>query len=70
MIKLSLNSIRIKNPVLFEFEVELFELSNAFTSYSEFFKTIETQDIYSGDENIPFEGKDPEFKQILLREFL
>ena len=70
MIKLSLKSTLVKNHVLFEFEVNLFELSNAFTPYSEFFKINEVKDIYSGDEDIPFESKDPEFKRIILLEFL
>ena len=70
MIKLSLNSSLVKNHVLFEFEVDLFELSHAFTPYSEFFRTYDVKDIYSGDEAIPFESKDPEFKRIMLIEFL
>ena len=70
MIKLSSNSTLIKNHSLFEFEVDLFELSHAFTPYSEFFKTNEAADIYSGDEDIHFESRDVEYKQIMLREFL
>ncbi len=70
MIKLSLNSTLVKNHALFEFEVDPFELSHAFTPYSEFFKTNEVKDIYSGDEAIPFENKDPEFKWIMVLEFL
>jgi len=67
---MSLNSIHVKNHSLFEFEVDLFELSHAFTPYSEFFKTNKVADIYSGDEDIHFESSDLEFKQIMLREFL
>ncbi len=70
MIKLSLNSTLVKNHVLFEFEVDLFELSQVFTPYSEFFKASDVKDIYSGDEAISFESKDPEFKRIMLLEFL
>ena len=70
MIKLSLNSIHVKNHGIFEFEVDLFELSHAFTPYSVFFKHSITQDIYSGDEDIPFKSKDPEFQRIMLSEFL
>lgn len=70
MIKLSLNSTLVKNHVLFESEVDLFELSHVFTPYSEFFKASDVKDIYSGDEAISFESKDPEFKRIMLLEFL
>lgn len=67
---MSLKSIHVKNHNLFEFEVDLFELSHAFTPYSEFFKINEIADIYASDDDIPFESKDLEFKQIMLREFL
>lgn len=67
---MSLNSIHVKNPILFEFKVDLFELSHAFTPYSEFFNIDDVADIYSGDENIRFESKDPEFKRLMLLEFL
>jgi hypothetical protein len=70
VIKLSLNSTLVKSHALFEFEVNLFELSHAFTPYSQFFKINEIKDIYSGDEDIPFESKDPEFQNILRKEFL
>jgi hypothetical protein len=70
VIKLSLRSKPVKNYNLFEFEVDLFELAHAFIPYSKFFKNEDSIDIYSGDEDIPFESKDAEFKRLMLLEFL
>ena len=58
-----------ENSIL-DIEVEEFDFSNAFTSYSDFFKKYASIDIYSGEEEIPFDNRDPEFKKILLCEFL
>ncbi|NVM16516.1 MAG: hypothetical protein HWN80_02290 [Candidatus Lokiarchaeota archaeon] len=38
--------------------------------FSDFFHKIELLDIYSGVEKIPFEERAPEYKKILLAEFL
>ncbi|MFW9952050.1 MAG: hypothetical protein ACFFKA_18170 [Candidatus Thorarchaeota archaeon] len=45
-------------------------LSNVIIPFSNFFTRIELFDLYSGEENIPFEERAPEFKQILQAEFL
>ncbi|MEJ2294423.1 MAG: hypothetical protein P8Y23_06590 [Candidatus Lokiarchaeota archaeon] len=67
---MSLKSILMKNSLDFRFEVVPFEISLVFTPYSKFFKTTRPLDIYSGNENITFENKDPEFKRIMFLEFL
>ena len=45
-------------------------LSDIVVSFNELFNHIETIDIYSGNENIPFLKKDDEFQKLLLSEFL
>jgi len=44
--------------------------SNVIIPYSNFFPRIKLFDLYSGEENIPFEERAPEFKKILQAEFL
>ena len=44
-------------------------LSDFIISFEEFFNHIKTIDIYSGNENIPFQDKDEEFQRLLLSEF-
>ncbi len=75
MIKLSFKSVKVEHEIfdeniILDLEVEEFDFTNAFTSYSDFFKKTPSIDIYSGDEEIPFNNRDPEFKKILLCEFL
>lgn len=43
---------------------------NVVVPFSDFFHKIELLDVYSGVENIPFEERAPEYKKILLAEFL
>lgn len=45
-------------------------LSDIVVSFKELFNHIETIDIYSGNENIPFLEKDEKFQKLLLSEFL
>jgi len=33
------------------------------------FKSYKPRDVYSGNENIPFKDRDPEFRMILRQEF-
>ena len=47
-----------------------FNYSNVIIPFSNFFHKIELLDIYSGNENIPFAERAPEYKNILLSEFL
>ncbi len=47
-----------------------FDLSQAIISISNFFQKWPRLDLYTGMENIPFEERDPEYKKILLSEFL
>ncbi len=47
-----------------------FDLSQAIISISNFFQKWPRLDLYTGMENIPFEERDPNYKKILLSEFL
>jgi hypothetical protein len=47
-----------------------FDLSQAIISISNFFQKWPRLDLYTGMENIPFEEREPEYKKILLSEFL
>ncbi|MFX0000815.1 MAG: hypothetical protein ACFE9Q_14195 [Candidatus Hodarchaeota archaeon] len=49
---------------------DLSNISNLIIPFSIIFKSDTPSDIYSGEERIPFEEKNPEFKQILISEFL
>ena len=46
------------------------DISNLIIPFSIIFKKDCPPDIYCGEEEIPFEEKDSEFKQILISEFL
>lgn len=46
------------------------DYSEVVISFSDFFHKIELLDLYSGDENIRFEERAPEYKKILKTEFL
>ena len=46
------------------------ELSRIIIPLSDFFIKREKTDIYTGQENLPFNQKDPEYRNILLSEFL
>lgn len=46
------------------------DITNLIIPYSTMFKKSESSDIYSGEEIIPFNERDSEFKQILIYEFL
>ena len=49
---------------------DLSNISNLIIPFSILFKKEAPSDIYSGEETIPFEERNPEFKQILISEFL
>ena len=51
------------------FEIDM-DISNAIIPFSNFFNTETNKYIYNGREQIPFENKDPEFKEIMIQEFL
>ncbi|MBA7547724.1 hypothetical protein ES705_40160 [subsurface metagenome] len=54
-----------------EFEVvEKFRISRLIIPFSVAFKKFNPPDIYNGEELIPFEEKDLEFKEIFIHEFL
>jgi hypothetical protein len=59
-----------------EFQEEKFEkeddldYSAMILSFSDFFHKIELLDIYTGEENIPFEEMESEYKEMLEAEFL
>lgn len=46
-----------------------YDFSRIIIPFSKIFKPYKTIDIYSGNENIPFKERDPEFKMILQQEF-
>lgn len=72
MINLSIEIIENGPPILKEKinDEDYFNYSNAIIPFSEFFHKIELLDVYSGVESIPFEERAPEYKKILLAEFL
>ena len=49
---------------------DFFNLSRTIISISDFFQKSPRLDVYTGMEKIPFEERDPEYKKILLTEFL
>ena len=69
---MSLEIIEKKPPILEEKinDDDYFNYSNVIIPFSDFFHKIELSDIYSGVENIPFEERAPEYKNLLLTEFL
>jgi len=72
---MSLEIIEKKNPVLKEniYIVpydDFFDLSCAIIPFSDLFQKFPRLDIYEGMETIPFEDREPEYKKILLTEFL
>jgi len=69
---MSLEIIEKKPPILkgkFD-DDEYFNYPNIVVPFSDFFHKIELLDVYSGVEDIPFEERAPEYKKILLAEFL
>ncbi|MFX0043885.1 MAG: hypothetical protein ACFE8L_13315 [Candidatus Hodarchaeota archaeon] len=48
---------------------EFIDISTLATPFSSIFEKSSPSDIYTGNEIIPFEKKDPEFKLILIYEF-
>ncbi|NVM17035.1 MAG: hypothetical protein HWN80_04915 [Candidatus Lokiarchaeota archaeon] len=47
-----------------------YNLSDFIISFKELFKHIKASDIYSGNENIPFQENDKKFQKLLLSEFI
>lgn len=64
-------SSNITNKKIHEnhFDID-YELSELIISFEELIKRINTVDVYTGEENIPFSKKDAEFREIFLSEFL
>ena len=48
---------------------EFIDISTLAIPFSKIFEKLTPSDIYTGNEIIPFEKKDPEFKLILIYEF-
>ncbi|MFX0017950.1 MAG: hypothetical protein ACFFAK_05360 [Promethearchaeota archaeon] len=46
------------------------DIADILIPLSQFMKNKKAQDIYNGNEHIPFNKKDPEFKKALAEEFL
>ena len=72
---MSLEIFEKKNPVLKENiyivpNDDFYDLSCAVIPFSDLFQKYPRLDVYAGMENIPFEERDREYKQILLTEFL
>ncbi len=49
---------------------DFFDLSRAIIPFSGFFQKCPRLDVYAGMESILFADRDPEYKNILLSEFL
>ena len=49
---------------------DFFDLSRAIIPFSDLFQKCPRLDVYAGMENILFADRDPEYKNILLSEFL
>jgi hypothetical protein len=47
----------------------IFNISGAIIPYSKMIKISNTSDIYSGDEKIPFNKRNPKYVEILRQEF-
>ena len=45
------------------------DISQLVIPFSKAFKSNKPRDVYSGNENIPFKEKEPEFQMILRQEF-
>ena len=54
----------------FEVKDDFPDISDLTIPFSVVFTKFSPPDIYTGEEMIPFEEKDVEFKQILIHEFL
>ncbi len=70
---MSIEIIEKKPPILKEKiddDDDYFNYPNVVVPFSDFFLKIELLDVYSGVEDIPFEERAPEYKKILLAEFL
>ena len=72
---MSLEIIEKKNPVpnehiYLEPNDDFFDLSCAIIPFSDLIQKNSLLDLYTGRENIPFEERDLEYKNILLTEFL
>jgi len=48
----------------------LFDISSIIIPFSTFIKKELPSDIYSENDRIPFKNRDPEFKMIIIQEFL
>ncbi|MHA1235090.1 MAG: hypothetical protein ACTSQL_08405 [Promethearchaeota archaeon] len=71
---MSLEIIEKKNPVVKEQiyivpNDDFFDLSCAIVPFSDLLQKSPRLDVYTGMENIPFEERDLEYKNILLAEF-
>jgi len=71
---MSLEIIEKKNPAVKEQiyivpNDDFFDLSCAIVPFSDILQKSPRLDVYTGMENIPFEERDLEYKNILLAEF-
>ncbi|MGB5910050.1 MAG: hypothetical protein WBH31_02535 [Promethearchaeia archaeon] len=46
------------------------DIADIIIPFSQFIKIKKAQDIYNGNEDIPFNKRDPEFRKALVNEFL
>ena len=46
-----------------------FNISEIVIPFSKLFRNYKSPDIYSGNEKIPFNKRDPKYKMILMQEF-
>jgi hypothetical protein len=71
---MSLQTLKEKNRnIPKKFDVNFIQSKNSFIKlivpFSKFMKHLQSEDIYTGEESIPFENRDPLFKSILRKEF-
>ena len=71
---MSLETVKEKDRNLSkELNINFVETKTSFIKliipFSRFMKHLHSEDIYTGDESIPFENRDPLFKSILRKEF-
>jgi len=46
-----------------------YDISQLVIPFSKVFRSYKPKDIYSGNENIPFKEREPEYKMLLRQEF-
>ena len=64
------NHLELEREAIFFIDDAIFNMNSCIIPFSDLFQKKERLDEYKGQENIPFADRDPEYKDILLSEFL